>query len=45
MGVLGVEPGPQVGAWLRAVAQAALEGEIATREEALAWLARTASPG
>ena len=45
MGALGVEPGPQVGAWLRAVAEAALEGEIATRDEALAWLTRTARPG
>jgi putative nucleotidyltransferase with HDIG domain len=40
MRALSIGPGPAVGAWLRAVEEAALAGEIASREEALAWLSR-----
>jgi len=45
MRTLGLPPGPEVGAWLRAIADAALSGEIASREGALAWLTRRASAG
>ncbi|MBP5403601.1 MAG: CCA tRNA nucleotidyltransferase [Elusimicrobiaceae bacterium] len=38
MQVLGLEPGPQVGAILEAVAVAQVEGKIKTRKEALAFL-------
>lgn len=40
MAALGVPPGPRVGAALAAVAEARAVGDVATREEALAYLRR-----
>jgi putative nucleotidyltransferase with HDIG domain len=37
---LGLPPGPQVGAWLRELEDERLEGRVATRDEALAFLAK-----
>lgn len=37
---LGVPPGPLVGEWIGRVEKARDEGEVTTREEALAWLLR-----
>jgi poly(A) polymerase len=42
---LGWKPGPAVGKILEAVQTRQLEGTLATREEALAWIAREFSPG
>lgn len=39
----GWSPGPELGRALTAVQNAQLEGQVATREEALAWLARQAT--
>jgi poly(A) polymerase len=40
---MGFTPGPLLGETLRALETAQLEGEIATRDEAVAWVrARTA---
>jgi hypothetical protein len=38
MKVLRIRPSPDVGKWLQRVEDAALEGKIKTREEALAYL-------
>lgn len=43
MRTLGVPQGPAVGRWLRAVEEAALAGEIGSREEALQWLSQAAA--
>ena len=40
----GWSPGPELGKALTAVQNAQLEGQVATREEALAWLTRHVSP-
>jgi poly(A) polymerase len=37
---MGFEPGPRIGEALRALETAQLEGEVATREDALAWIVR-----
>jgi poly(A) polymerase len=42
---LGHRPGPRLGAILRALEEAQLEGALATRDDALAWAARTYPPG
>lgn len=39
---LGVAPGPRIGQMLRALEEEQLEGNLSTREEALAWLSRQA---
>ena len=39
---LGVAPGPRIGELLRALEEEQLEGNLTTREEALAWLSRQA---
>jgi poly(A) polymerase len=39
---LGVAPGPRIGELLRALEEEQLEGNVSTREEALAWLSRQA---
>ena len=39
---LGVAPGPRIGELLRALEEEQLEGNLSTREEALAWLSRQA---
>ena len=38
---LGHRPGPRIGEILHALEEAQLEGQLATREDALAWLAQT----
>jgi len=37
---MGFEPGPRIGEVLRALETAQLEGEVVTREDALAWVRR-----
>jgi poly(A) polymerase len=41
---LGHRPGPRLGAILRALEEAQLEGVLASRDDALAWAARTYPP-
>ncbi|MCZ6597902.1 MAG: CCA tRNA nucleotidyltransferase [Planctomycetota bacterium] len=45
LAAVGVPPGPEWGRILRAAEDLQLEGELATREEALAWLAARAGSG
>lgn len=40
MDALGIAPGPEIGRLLSEIEELSLSGEIATREEALSWLAR-----
>jgi putative nucleotidyltransferase with HDIG domain len=44
MAALGLAPGPEVGRLLRAAREAQATGEVATREEALAWLRERGRP-
>ena len=41
---MGFEPGPRIGEVLRALETAQLEGEVATREDAIDWVKDRARP-
>ena len=45
MGEFGLRPGPRIGELLEAVREAQISGEIADREEALAFVSRKLAEG